>query len=155
MNFSAVIPPQDVSSLCVGLGILIGLVWTRRTGWGCGGLITPGLLALYAGEPWRAAAAVAFGALLAPALSLLSRVFRLYGRERLGAAMLLALCARMALPLLSLPVDSHWVGWVVPGLIAADANRQGLGMTVCGAVACAVATAFAFGLLQTYTGAVP
>ena len=153
MNFSALIPPQDVSSLCVGLGILIGLIWTRRTGWGCGGLITPGLLALYAGEPWRAAAAVAFGALLAPALALISSRFHLYGRERLGAAMLLALGVRMLLPLLSLPVDSHWVGWVVPGLVAAEANRQGLGMTVCSTVACAVATAFTFGLLQTYMGA--
>ena len=152
MNFSAVMPLQDVSSLCVGLGILIGLVWTRRTGWGCGGLITPGLLAVYAGDPWRAAVAVCFGALLTPVLVLLSRRFRLYGRERLGVAMLLALVVRSLLPLFSLPVDSHWVGWVVPGLIAADANRQGLGMTICSAIACAVATTFAVGLLQNFTG---
>ena len=152
MNLSSLVPLQDVSSLCVGLGILIGLVWTRRTGWDCGGLITPGLLALYAGDPARAAAAVVFGALLTPLLAVLARTLRLYGRERLGAAMLLALGVRLLLPLLALPVDSHWVGWVVPGLIAADANRQGLGMTLCGALACAVATAFAFGVLQTLLG---
>ena len=137
---------QDLSAWTIGLGILAGLVWTRRTGWGCGGIITPGLLALYAPDPWRGLFVLAFGALLTPLVSLISRLCRLYGRERIAAAMLLALCLRAALPLVHLPVDSHWIGWVVPGLLAAEADRQGLLMTLCGAVACAVAAVFAVSL---------
>lgn len=132
-------------ALTVGLGLFLGLVWTRRTGWGCGGIITPGLLALYAGEPVRAAAILAVGVLLTPFLAAVSRLFGLYGRERIGTAMLLALGAGVLLSLVDLPFETHWVGWVVPGLIAADADRQGLAMTLAGTVSCAVVTAFCAG----------
>lgn len=139
-------------ALTVGLGLFLGLVWTRRTGWGCGGVITPGLLALYAADPFRAAIILAVGVLLTPPVTVVSRVFGLYGRERVGAAMLLALAAGMLLPYAHLPVETHWIGWVVPGLIAADADRQGVAMTLAGAVSCAVATAFCAGILAAAGG---
>ena len=68
--------------LVVGLGVLFGLVWGRRTGWGCGGLITPGLLALHAASPHRVGLALLLGVLLAAPLGLLARFLGLYGRER-------------------------------------------------------------------------
>ena len=145
--------------LTVGLGVLAGLVWGRRTGWGCGGLVTPGLLALSAASPLRILWALLAGLALAPILSLLSRALGLYGRERVGAAMLLSLAACLILlpllpllpPLPTLPsLPAHlWPGWVLPGLIAADAERQGPVMTVCGAVSCAAAASFAVGLLRS------
>ena len=134
-------------TLTVGLGLLLGLAWTRRTGWGCGGIITPGLLALHANEPARMAAVIAVGVLLTPLVTGASRLFGLYGRERIGAAMLLALGASVLLPIAGSPVAMYWVGWVVPGLIAADADRQGVCMTLAGTVSCAVATAFCAGML--------
>ncbi len=143
---------RDVSGLTVGLGIVAGLAWTRRTGWGCGGIITPGLLALYAADLPRGLFALVFGAALTPLLGFVSRPLRLYGRERLAAAMLLALCLRSLLPPLHLPVDAHWIGWVVPGLIAADGQRQGLPMTLSGAVACACAAAFAAAVIESLGG---
>ena len=142
---------SNLQALTVGVGILIGLAWSRRTGWGCGGIITPGLLALYACDPVRAASALALGAALVPVLSPAARAFGLYGRERVGAAMLLALIARIGLSFV-LPVDTHWVGWVIPGLVAADGERQGVCMTLCGAVACAVASVFGMTLLRRVTG---
>lgn len=137
----------QADSLTMGLGILAGLVWTRRTGWGCGGIITPGLLALYAAEPVRAAAILGVGLILAPPVGLAAKVFGLYGRERIGAAMLLAIFAGALLSQASLPMETHWAGWVVPGLIAADVDRQGAAMTLTGAVSCAAATAFGLGAL--------
>lgn len=139
-------------TLTVGLGILLGLVWARRTGWGCGGIITPGLLALYAAEPVRAAVILTVGVLLTPLVSAGSRIFGLYGRERIGASMLFALGAGVLLPYANLPVETHWIGWVVPGLIAADADRQGVSMTLVGAVSCAVMTAFCSGSLAALGG---
>ncbi|MDR3231448.1 MAG: poly-gamma-glutamate biosynthesis protein PgsC/CapC [Synergistaceae bacterium] len=138
--------------LTVGLGILVGLVWSRRTGWGCGGLITPGLLALQASDPIRATLTLVLGMALIPPLSLAARAFRLWGRERVGAAMLIALTVRIGLMFLipaPLSAEFHPVGWVIPGLIAADGERQGAGMTLCGTIVCTLVTAFGATLLRT------
>lgn len=134
----------------MALGVLMGLVWSRRTGWGCGGLVTPGLMALYAASPARVVAALAMGLLLAPVLSFVARSLALYGRERAGAAILLALAAHLAL--LFVVPSPPWLGWVVPGLIAADAERQGAVMTVCGATSCAIAASFGVGLIRGLLG---
>jgi hypothetical protein len=130
----------------VGLGIFAGLVWTRRTGWSCGGIITPGLLALYASSPVRVASVLALGVVLTPLLSLCAGAWSLYGRERVGAAMLLALFAQTAL---SLVTPFHGVGWVIAGLVAADADRQGVVMTLCGVISCTLFTVFCLTLFRT------
>ena len=133
-------------SLTVGLGVLWGLVWCRRTGWSCGGLVTPGLLALCAATPAKALFSLLLGLILTPVLAVVSHVLDLYGRERTGAAMLLSLTARLALlPFAPAPL---WTGWVVPGLIAADSGRQGALMTICGAVSCSAAAVFSVEMIR-------
>ncbi|MBQ7543653.1 MAG: capsule biosynthesis protein CapC [Synergistaceae bacterium] len=117
-------------------GILLGLVWKRRTGWGVGGIITPGLLALY--PPERIALCLVAGAVLAPAIEALSRRLDLWGTERTGCAMILAVLLREVLPS---------AGFVVPGLVACDINRQGIVMTLCGAVSCTLTTIMLTGLM--------
>ena len=136
--------------LAVGIGILFGLIWGRRTGWSCGGLITPGVLALHAAAPYRIALVLLLGLCLSVPLRFLARSLGLYGRERAGTAMLLALAVRLALaPFLLLPPG---IGWVVPGLVAADAERQGAATTLCGALSCTIATILAAGLIRGVTG---
>jgi poly-gamma-glutamate biosynthesis protein PgsC/CapC len=149
---------SETQSLTVGLGVIAGLVWSRRTGWSCGGIVTPGLLALYASDPARAALALALGAILVIPLSFVTHKFCLYGRERLGAAMLLALGAKIGFAfgasffVPGITETSLWIGWVVPGMIAADGERQGLCMTLCGAISCALTAAFATTLLRQAAG---
>jgi len=134
----------------LALGILCGLFWSRRTGWNCGGLITPGILAIHADMPLSCLYSLLAGVVLAPVLELLVRRWRLYGRERVGVAMLLALTARCLWVYLfpsmggSVPL---WLGWAVPGLIAADIQRQGLFITLAGAISAAVSAVFASSLI--------
>ena len=137
---------MEPETLILGLGILLGLVYTHRTGWGCGGILTPGLLALHASQPSRLAAALGIGVLLALPLALGVRRFGLYGRERLGAALLLALAVR-ALVEVRFPLGSLWLGWVVPGLVAAEVQRQGVLPTLAGACSAGAAAALAARLL--------
>ena len=118
------------------IGILLGLIWKRRTGWNCGGIITPGLLALY--PPERIALCIITGLILAPVVEALSRRLDLWGTERTGCAMILSAILREFLP---------GVGFVVPGLVACDVNRQGAAMTVCGAVSCTITTIMLTGLM--------
>lgn len=132
-------------TLTVAVGILLGLLWSRRTGWSCGGIITPSLLALHLGDITECIAAVVLGVLLTPLLAGLKNRFCLYGRERVGVSMLLALAARAALSSY-FPVPPTF-GWVVPGLIAADSERQGVVMTLTSAVCVTFAAHFTVKLL--------
>ena len=133
----------------LAFGILFGLFWSRRTGWNCGGLITPGILAIHANEPLSCLYALLVGILLAPILDFIVQRGSLYGRERIGAAMLLALVARILWVHLfhsmgiTVPL---WLGWVVPGLLAADIQKQGVLITIAGAVSTAIPAVFASSL---------
>lgn len=65
----------------------------------------------------------------------------------MAAAMLIALALRY--PLVSvLGESSLWLGWVVPGLMAADMQRQGMLPTLTGVVTVSIATAMAVHLVQ-------
>ena len=135
----------------LALGIIIGLFWSRRTGWNCGGLITPGILAIHAGMPLSCLYAILIGVILAPILNFIVQRGNLYGRERIGAAMLLALTVRVLwmhlLPSMGVDVPL-WLGWVVPGLLAADIQRQGLVITLAGSISTAIAAVFASSLVE-------
>ena len=80
-------------------------------------------------------------------LELLVRLSNIYGRQRLAAALLIALALRY--PLVSVWGEtSLWLGWVVPGLIGADIQRQGVLTTLTAVVAVSIAAAISVQLLQ-------
>jgi poly-gamma-glutamate biosynthesis protein PgsC/CapC len=133
-------------SLTLAIGIVISLFYSRRTGWTSGGLVSPGLLAVQASDPLRFAAVLALSVALSAVLRLLTKILPLYGRERVGAALLLALALRLAFRG-ETGIDALWIGWVAPGLIAADIERQGTAMTLAAVVSTGLATASAAQLI--------
>ena len=141
-------------SLTIAVGILASLLYSRRTGWSTGGLVTPGLLAIQAGDPAYFAGSLGLAVLFSIALRPLARGLSLYGRERVGAALLLAIAFRLVLQTVHPPagLDAFWIGWIAPGLIAADMERQGVLMTLSAAVSTAVVTAIAVWLLLSLGG---
>lgn len=139
--------PYDHETFCLALGMLLGMFYYHKTGWACGGIITPGVIAMYIGDPGKIAVSIAAGLLTWVLLDILVRFFSLYGRQRLAAAMLIALALRY--PLVSVWGEfSLWLGWVVPGLIGADIQRQGLPTTLTAVVAVSAVTAMSVQLLQ-------
>lgn len=130
----------------IGLGIAFSIFFTRKTGFTCGGIITPGLLALHMNDPLNVAVVLALGILISIALEACVRLCGTYGRERVALALLMALAARLLLGTV-LPAPSPWLGWVVPGLVGADIQRQGPIGTLAGAMAVAISAAFASELL--------
>ena len=127
-------------SLTIAVGIAVGLFYTRRTGWSTGGLVSPGLLALQAADPLSFGGALLLGLGFAVVLRPLAKFFSLYGRERVGAALLLAIAFRILFRG-QIGIDAFWIGWIAPGLIAADAERQGALMTIVAAASTGIATA--------------
>ena len=139
--------PYDHETICLALGMLLGMFYYHRTGWACGGIITPGVIAMYIGNPGKVVVSIAAGLLTWVLLDVLVRYFRLYGRQSLATAMLIALALRY--PLVSvLGETSLWLGWVVPGLVGADIQRQGLQTTLTAVVSVSIATVMGVGLLQ-------
>lgn len=139
--------PYDHETLCLALGMLLGMFYYQKTGWACGGIITPGVIAMYIGDPAKVGVSIAAGLLTWVLLDILVRFFSIYGRQRLAAAMLIALALRY--PLVSvLGESSLWLGWVVPGLIGADIQRQGLLPTLTAVVAVSFAAAMSVQLIQ-------
>lgn len=139
--------PYDHETFCLAIGMLLGMFYYHKTGWACGGIITPGIIAMYIGDPNKVAVSIAAGLLTWLILDLLVRRFSIYGRQRLATAMLIALALRY--PLVSVWGEmSLWLGWVVPGLIGADIQRQGLLTTLTAVVAVSLATVMSVQLLQ-------
>ena len=139
--------PYDHETVCLALGMLLGMFYYHKTGWACGGIITPGVIAMYIGDPVKVGVSIAAGLLTWVILDVLVRYFSLYGRQRLATAMLIALALRY--PLVSvLGETSLWLGWVVPGLVGADIQRQGLHTTSTAVVSVSIATVMGVGLLQ-------
>lgn len=139
--------PYDHETLCLAAGMLLGMFYYQRTGWACGGIITPGVIAMYIGDPGKIMVSLAAGLVTWVLLDLLVRFFSIYGRQRLAAAMLIALALRY--PLVSVWGEtSLWLGWVVPGLIGADIQRQGVLPTLTAVVAVSAVTAMFVQLSQ-------
>lgn len=129
--------PSDELGLLL-LGVSLGLVWTGRTGFATGGIITPGFLAVSGFHLHASGLPLLLSLPLLLLLEVAGLWFPLYGRRRAGLAIALSLlffwCWSLAFPL-----KVPWSGWIVPGLVAADSHRQGLLPTFSGALACGMA----------------
>lgn len=137
----------QADALLVALGIALGLYLFHKTGYSPGGIITPGFLAMILSSPHRTGAVLLCSALVAGILSLVVRGTGIYGRQRTGAAMLIALGVKIALDGL-FPGTPFWIGWVVPGLLGADMERQGFLPTTAASLAAAFAASMAASLVR-------
>ena len=139
--------------LLLAIGIALGMFFYSRTGYSPGGIITPGFLALELSSPERVGALVISGAAVALLLTLAVRTTGVYGRQRTGLAMLLALGIRLLFGGF-FSLSSLWVGWVIPGLIGADMQRQGVLPTLGASFATAFAAAMVASLIAAFGGGV-
>jgi poly-gamma-glutamate biosynthesis protein PgsC/CapC len=112
------------------LGVVTSLLMTELIGLSPGGVIVPGFIALYADSPLRLAATLADAAFALLAVRLLGGQLILFGRRRYASFLLAGFIARFLLErvLPGLAPEAPLfaaVGWLVPGIIAAEADRQG------------------------------
>jgi poly-gamma-glutamate biosynthesis protein PgsC/CapC len=126
-------------------GFVISLVILETTGIYPGGIVVPGFLALYIPFPGRIVLTFIVAFLTVLLYKLISARTLLFGRRRfifmLITGALLSTCYNLFLTGVSpLPLDSRVVGMIIPGLIANNAEKQGIVKTFSTAVAALVLT---------------
>jgi gamma-polyglutamate biosynthesis protein CapC len=119
-----------MSEYVLVLGAVLSLLMTELLGLSPGGILVPGFMALYADSPLRLGATLLDAGVALILVRLLGRGAILFGRRRFAAFLLAGFLARVlsehALPALAPAAPSlAAVGWLVPGLLASDADRQG------------------------------
>jgi poly-gamma-glutamate biosynthesis protein PgsC/CapC len=119
----------------IAIGLVYGFFFFELTGLVAGGLVAPGYLAISFNQPWTIALCLV-SALATMALTrLLAKVTVLYGRRRFIVSTLMAFALQWSLGALVMGFDPtlgrlEVVGFIIPGLIANEMDRQGPGQTL-------------------------
>jgi len=142
--------PLNYSSLFIGL--VLALIYVELTGLSPGGLIVPGYFALYLDQPFRVLATLVVAFLVLGLYRLAFRYFLVFGRRRfvfmiLAGAILGQLWAWLLPTLFSEPLGLRVVGWVIPGLLASNLERQRVSYTLASLAIVSVLTFFLVHLL--------
>ena len=126
------------------LGLLVSLAVIGLTGVYPGGIIVPSYLVLFLSEPERIVGTLGAAGLTLMVYLLASRRLILFGRRRFVFLLLVgglwALFWRTVLPQF-FPVSLEFtvIGWVIPGLVANQFERQGVLVTLGSLLAAVVA----------------
>lgn len=113
------------------IGILVSLLFNELTDLSPGGLIVPAYFALFFNEPLRMLATLAIAFLSLASVRLLSNITILYGRRRFAVYILLGLFYKALLNLVIFPNPAFFfsisasIGYIVPGILAHDMEKQG------------------------------
>lgn len=108
------------------LGILTSLFYTELTGFSAG-LVIPGYLVLNLSSPLRILYTLLLAAAAAGLCRLLARGVILYGRRRFAAVILITFFLSALVDAAGiLPGGTGVIGYLVPGIIAREMDRQGL-----------------------------
>lgn len=129
------------------IGIVLALLFTEIAGILPGGIIVPAALALTMDRPERFLATIAAALLALAVYKGLASRFLIYGRRRFVLMLLLgALIGQLWLlvwPRLAPPsLDLRIVGWIIPGLLANNLERQKILPTLAALAAVTVLTYF-------------
>lgn len=111
------------------VGIVVALLYAEVTGIYPGGIIVPAFLALSLNQPSRVLATILIACLSLLTYKLLARYFIIFGRRRFVLMLLLGGLWAQAW-LLLVPsffagsLELRAVGWIIPGLLANNLERQ-------------------------------
>jgi len=129
------------------IGVVVALLWAEITGLLPGGIIVPAFLALYLDQPLRAAATIAAALLSLGCYKLLAGRLLLFGRRRFVLLILLGgvfgqLWLIVWPHLGPASLDLRVVGWIIPGLLANNLERQRFWPTLASLAGASVLTYF-------------
>ena len=122
----------DLLALSIGVGLVVGLLFTELFGIASGGLIVPGYIALYLNRPWDVAITLGIALVTFIIVRTLSTFLIVYGRRRTALMILVGYILGMIVEKwVALPIEQYQViGYIIPGLIGIWMDRQGVAQTL-------------------------
>lgn len=113
----------------IAIGLVIGFFFFEWAGLSAGGLVVPGYIALYWDRPLMIAGTLAVSLVTCGVVRLLARVTILYGRRRFILMVIAGFFFRWLYEvfvartgLMGVEIDT--IGYIIPGLIANEMERQ-------------------------------
>ena len=115
----------------VALSVIISFLTTELTGLLTGGMISAGYLAYWFGEPMRIVSTLLMSILIALIIRVSRHFLILYGRRRFMLSILLSifgvyLVEKSYFFVSEFSFDMRIIGYIIPGLIASDMEKQGI-----------------------------
>ena len=134
------------------IGLFIAVIYVEIMDVYPGGIIVPAYMALYLDQPLRVLATILIAFLSLYTYKLLSRFLILFGRRRFVLIVLLgAVWAQIWFFLLphffSAPLGLRAIGWLIPGLLANNLEKQRLVPTLASMFVVSITTFFLVRLL--------
>lgn len=119
----------------IAIGLFYGFFFFEWTGLVAGGLIAPGYFALAFDQPWSMALCLLTALATMAIIRLLSFVTLLYGRRRFIINVLVAFALQWSVGAMVMGTEMaqgrvEVVGYIIPGLLAHEMDRQGIGLTL-------------------------
>ena len=129
------------------IGLMVTLIFVGLTGYYPGGIIIPSYLVLFVSQPSRIAGTLLVALLTLFCYKIISQYLILFGRRRFVFMIFVGglwtlLWVELFPFILPMSVEFRVIGWVVPGLIANNFERQGVLLTVASLVTVTVITFF-------------
>lgn len=115
----------------IGIGIAIGFLFYELVGLSPGGIVVPGYVALFINQPWRIIVTIGIAILTYYIVIFLSNYLILYGKRRFLSMILISFFVKWLVEgfLFQLPVtgiEIQSIGYIIPGLLANEMQRQGI-----------------------------
>lgn len=117
------------------LGIIASIVYYELTGISPGGIIVPGYIAIFINNPKRILFTIAVSILVFFFVKLLSNYMIIYGKRKFAVFIIMSFILRYLagtfIEAVHLPFSAALViGYLVPGIIAQEIDRQGVVRTI-------------------------
>ncbi|HUS87139.1 MAG TPA: poly-gamma-glutamate biosynthesis protein PgsC [Bacteroidales bacterium] len=130
------------------IGLLISLLYISVTRYYPGGIIVPSYLVMFVDQPYRLLGTFLASLLTLAIYRLASRYMILFGKRRFVLMVLfgglISLILSYILPFMfPVSIELRVIGWVIPGLIANNFDRQGVVITTSSMAIVIAATFFA------------
>lgn len=122
---------DETARIAIAVGIVVSLLWYERKNLSPGGVIVPGLVALYlVTNPLLVFYTLITSFLTMLTVRALSKHVILFGRRRFSVVMLVSFgiawaVETLAQPYQSLSIGFQVIGFIAPGLVANEMGRQG------------------------------
>lgn len=124
------------------LSVVLGFVGSEFLGLLSGGLVSAGYLAYYFNQPLRVCSTLVLAILICLIVKALQNVMIIYGRRRFFLTILVGILLSQVMEALLVTTsafqhDFRIIGYLIPGLIANDMEKQGVLRTLLMCLACA------------------